>query len=144
MVSAANSLRMTTVIQSGQRRLFWAYLLAIATAFVASFWLTLGQGYKLGATSMQSWFFGWVPTGAYKWAQSKITTPSPPPFCDLRPVKFVPNFTRRLFSCFNYARRKGGTKGTDALHIGANFAGTADYGSRSARMSSGALFEMTL
>jgi hypothetical protein len=78
MVSAANSLRMTTVIQSGHRRLFWAYLIGIVVAFAASFWLTLNFGYKIGATTMQGWFFGWVPTGGYKWAQAKLVAAAGP------------------------------------------------------------------
>ncbi|NLO73385.1 MAG: hypothetical protein GX100_04645 [candidate division WS1 bacterium] len=73
MVSAANSLRMSTVIQSGHRRLFWAYLIGIAVAFAASFWLTVSYGYKIGATNMLPWFFQSVPTLGYKWAQAKLT-----------------------------------------------------------------------
>jgi hypothetical protein len=74
MVSAANSLRMTTVIESGQKRLFWAYLIGIAVAFAASFWLTLSSGYHIGATTMQGWFFQQVPKLGYDWAQAKVAT----------------------------------------------------------------------
>ena len=80
MVSAANTLRMTSVIQSGQRRLFWAFLIGIVVAFAASFYLTVSSGYRIGASTMQGWFFGssGVPTIGFKWAQGKLATGAGP------------------------------------------------------------------
>jgi len=74
MASAANSLRMTTVIKHGHSRLLWGFLIAILIAFATSFWMTLSTGYNEGGTRMAGWFFGstGVPTIGYKWAISRL------------------------------------------------------------------------
>jgi hypothetical protein len=76
MVSAANSLRMTTVVEKGHRRLFWGFLVAIVLAFAASFYVTLSFAYKNGAAGLSPWFFGeaGVPTLGFKWAQDRLAT----------------------------------------------------------------------
>ncbi len=74
MASAANSLRMTTVVEKGHRRLFWAFLAAIALSFASSFYVTLSAGYRHGGASMAAWFFAetGVPTIGFKWAQARL------------------------------------------------------------------------
>jgi hypothetical protein len=74
MASAANSLRMTTVVEKGHRRLFWGFLIAIVIGFAVSFYVTLSAGYRSGTAGMSPWFFGsaGVPTLGYKWAQDRL------------------------------------------------------------------------
>ena len=76
MASAANSLRMTTVVEKGHRRLFYGFLAAIVIAFLVSFYVTLSAGYKSGTAGMSGWFFGaaGVPTLGFKWAQDRLAT----------------------------------------------------------------------
>ncbi len=80
MASAANSLRMTTVVEKGHRRLFWGFLIAIVLAFAASFYITLSAGYRDGAAGMSAWFFGptGVPTIGYKWALERAAADAGP------------------------------------------------------------------
>ncbi len=74
MASAANTLRMTTVVEKGHRRLFAGFLVAILVSFAASFYVTLSAGYNSGAATMAAWFFGaeGVPTIGYKWALARV------------------------------------------------------------------------
>ena len=80
MVSAANSLRTTTVVESGHRRLFWGFLIALVIAFVMSFYVTLSAGYHKGVAGMSPWYFGaaGVPTLGFKWAQDRLATNAGP------------------------------------------------------------------
>ena len=80
MASAANSLRMTTVVEKGHRRLFWGFLAAIVISFLVSFYVTLSAGYKSGTVGMSAWFFGasGVPTLGFKWAQDRLAANAGP------------------------------------------------------------------
>ena len=69
MASAANSLKMTGVIEAKHRRLFWGFVIAILVALVASMWLTMTRAYSQGGVTMSSWFFSGSPQAAFKWVE---------------------------------------------------------------------------
>jgi len=69
MASAANSLKMTGVIEAKHRRLFWGFVIAILVALVASMWLTMTRAYSQGGVTMSNWFFSGSPQAAFKWVE---------------------------------------------------------------------------
>ncbi len=78
MCSAANSLKMTDVIQGGHRRLWGGFWLAIVLALVASIWVTMTRAYTQGGVTMDGWFFGGAARVPYQWAADwNIRQPSP-------------------------------------------------------------------
>ena len=80
MCSAANSLKMTDVVEHGHRRLWAAFWLAILLALAASIWLTMSRAYMQGGTTMHHWFFGGhaAERRPYQWAADwNIRQPNP-------------------------------------------------------------------
>jgi len=78
MASCANSLKLAEGMAggSGKRRLFWAMVLALAVALVASTWVILALGYEHGALNMRM-----LPgdrLGAYNYVQSLMRYPTEP------------------------------------------------------------------
>jgi hypothetical protein len=78
MTSAAHALKMADLIQHDRRRLFAAMWIAIAVAVISSGWITVRDGYAIGGTTMNGWFFNGGPLACYKWVQEKLLAPTRP------------------------------------------------------------------
>jgi len=80
MASAANGLKLATLVRLRGRRLLVGMIAAIVLAALSSGWLTLRQAYLEGGLVLNSWFFKDGPICIYRWVTEKLANPTPTHF----------------------------------------------------------------
>lgn len=75
MSSMAQGLKLTSGVVHKKRGIFWAILLTIVLAFIASNWIVLKLSYTYGGMNLNSWYFVGGPKAPYEYVTSHINHP---------------------------------------------------------------------
>ena len=75
MASAANGLKVIDGAGQGNRRLFWAMMLAIVVCMVSSIWMLLWLSYTHGGVNGNGWFYGGGARAPYDFIATLLMSP---------------------------------------------------------------------
>ena len=75
MSSMAQGLKLSSGTFTRKRGIFWAILLTVVLAFVASNWIVLKLAYTHGGMNLNSWYFVGGPQAPYNYVSSHINHP---------------------------------------------------------------------
>jgi hypothetical protein len=78
MASAANSLKLSSMVGLRGRRLLLGMLLAIGLSTASALFVTLRQAYLEGGVTLNGWFFNSGPNVIWKWTADRLANPTGP------------------------------------------------------------------